>query len=72
MLSYSLLDYVGNMLQRRRKLFHLVKAKSNVVSDVALVTTHLKCFAELIFSQFELFFFVQDATLSDYSFCTIR
>ena len=65
MLPDSLLDDVGDVLERWRQLLELVVAQGNVVGDVALVACGVECFLELGLSIIELLFLVQDATLGD-------
>ena len=65
MLPDSLLDDVGDVLERWRQLLELVVAQGNVVGDVALVACGVECFLELSLSIIKLLFLIQNATLGD-------
>jgi hypothetical protein len=52
-----------------RQLFHLVEAKGDIVGDVTLVSANLKGLSKLVLGCFIFLFFVENATLSNNSFC---
>ena len=72
MLPDSLLDDVGDVLERWRQLLELVVAQGNVVSDVALVASRVESLLELALCFLILLLLVEDATLGDNSLGTVR
>lgn len=68
MLTDSLLDDIGNVLERRSELLELVVAKGDVVSDIALVASDVESLRELSLSIFKLLLLVEDTAFSDEGF----
>ena len=65
MLSDSLLNNVSDVFQGRGQLFHLIIAKSNVISDVALVTSLVESVLELSSGFLVFLFLVEKASLGN-------
>ena len=71
MFSHSLLNDVGDVLQRRCELLKLVVAEGNVVGNIALVAGGVERLLELGLRVLVLLFLVKDATLGNDSFTGI-
>jgi len=70
-LTNTLLDNVGDVLQGWGELLHFVEAKGDVVSNVTLVARDLKSLAELVLGTLVLLLFVEDAALGDDGLSTL-
>lgn len=67
MLTHALLYDVSDVLKRRCQLLEFIVAKSDVVGDIALITSDVERLLELGLSILILLLLVKDATLSDNS-----
>ena len=72
MFTNTLFNDISNVLERGSQLLQLVVAKGDVVSDVALVPSGIQSFSELRLGLLILFFFVEDATLCNKRFRSLR
>ena len=67
MFSNSLFNDIGNMLERRGELLHLVVAESDVIGKLAVISRSIHSLLEFNSRLLILFFFKEQTPFSDYS-----